>query len=113
MSPTQRSLAWLRKAGYEVAVVERYNPFAHVRNDLFGFCDLLAFRAGMPLMFVQTTSATNSAARRRKILQNSTAKALVQAHHEVVIHAWGKRGARGEKKVWTPEPEWLEEDQFA
>jgi hypothetical protein len=36
MSPTQRSLAHLRRLGYQARVVERWNPFARVRQDLFG-----------------------------------------------------------------------------
>lgn len=113
MTPTQRSLAYLRKVGYDVFIVERFNAFAKVRNDLMGFADLLASRDGVPLMFVQVTTAANASKRRQKILHNPYAKRLVGQGLEVVLHAWGKRGARGETKRWTPEPEWMTEDQFA
>ena len=113
MSPTQRSKAYLEKAGYSVAIVEKWNQWAKIRVDLFGFADLLAFRVGVPIMLVQTTTASNLAARRTKLLNNQDAKRWVQAGGECVLHGWAKRGARGEKKVWTPSPEWLEEDQFA
>jgi hypothetical protein len=112
MSPTQRSKAYLEKAGYNVAIVEHWNSWCKIRQDLWGFADLLAFRAGMPMMLVQTTTASNVAARRVKLLQNVTAKRWVQAGGECVLHSWAPRGARGEKKVWTPNPEWLQEDQF-
>ena len=41
-SPTQLSLKKLREEGYTVAVVEHWNSFARIRQDLFGFIDLLA-----------------------------------------------------------------------
>ena len=112
MSPTQRSLAYLRKVGYTVAVTEKWNHITHTRQDLWAFGDLLAFRPGVPVMIVQTTTAANRAARRRKLLANATAKLWVQAGGACVLHAWARRGGRGEKKTWDPNPEWLQEDQF-
>ena len=112
MSPTQRSLAYLRKVGYDVEIVEKFNHFAKVRHDLFNFADLLASRDGVPLMFVQVTTQSNASARRKKLLANVIAKRLVRQKLEVVLHAWAKRGGRGERKTWDPNPEWLEEDQF-
>jgi hypothetical protein len=38
-SPTQLSLKKLREEGYTVAVVEHWNSFARIRQDLFGFID--------------------------------------------------------------------------
>ena len=41
--PTQRTLARLRQEGaLEVAIVEHWNPHARIRQDLFGFIDILA-----------------------------------------------------------------------
>lgn len=45
-SPTQRTLAALRKLGYLAAVVEKWNHGAHIRQDLFGFIDVLAIGGG-------------------------------------------------------------------
>ena len=61
-SPTQRSLAHLRALGYRVAIVERWNPFARIRQDLFGVLDLLAVKDG-EILGVQVTSGSNVAAR--------------------------------------------------
>lgn len=112
MSPTQRSLAHLRKAGYTVAIVEHFNHIIRIRQDLFGFADLLAFRQGVPPMLVQTTDATSASKRRAKILANPIARSWVMAGFEIVLHAWGKRGKRGERKVWMCNPEWITKDQF-
>jgi hypothetical protein len=112
MSPTQRSLAYLRKVGYTVGVLEHWNAWAKIRVDLWGFGDLIAFRPGVPVMLVQTTTGTNAAHRRAKILANKTAKEWVEAGHEIVLHSWALRGKRGERKTWTCEPEWVTKDQF-
>jgi hypothetical protein len=40
----QRSKQWLERDGWEVAIVERYNQWAHIRQDLWGMADLLAIR---------------------------------------------------------------------
>lgn len=62
MTPTQRSLCKLRADGWLVAVVERWNPYARVRQDLFGFADLLAIK-GNEVLAVQTTSGDHVAHR--------------------------------------------------
>ena len=33
MTPTQRSLKYLREQGYTVAITERWNPFARIRQE--------------------------------------------------------------------------------
>jgi hypothetical protein len=64
VSPTQRSLDYLRLKGYPlVAVVERFNPHAMVRQDLFGILDVLA--VGADIVGVQTTSGSNTVSRVR------------------------------------------------
>jgi hypothetical protein len=110
-SPTQRSKDYLEKAGYTVAIVERWNHFSGTRQDLWGFADIIAFRIGMPVMLVQTTTGSNVAARRKKILANPIARRWVEAGHEVVLHGWALRGERGKRKLWTVD-EWLILDQF-
>jgi len=71
MTPTQRSLAMLREAGYLYAIVEHWNYFAKIRQDYFGFGDILAVDATTnTTVIVQTTSGSNFAARRTKIREN-------------------------------------------
>ena len=60
MTPTQRSLAYLRNEGYLVAIVEHWNPFARIRQDLFGFIDLLAIRRDETLAVQVTASGVSS-----------------------------------------------------
>ena len=47
-SPTQRTLRWLRKLGWSACVVDKYNHFARVRQDAFGWGDILAYLPHKP-----------------------------------------------------------------
>lgn len=99
-SPTVRSLALLRERGYIAEVVERWNPYARVRQDLFNCIDIVALRNG-ELLGVQTTTTANMGARVGKVLAEPAMKAWVDAGGSLVVHGWAKRGARGKPKVWT------------
>lgn len=100
-SPTQRSLKLLRDAGYHAAVTEHWNQFAHIRQDLFGFCDIVAYKPSGSVLFVQTTSGSNLSARIAKIVANEHARAFLQGEgREIVVHGWRKVGARGKRKLW-------------
>lgn len=89
MTPTQRSLAALRQAGYLPAVVERWNPHARIRQDLWGFADILAIREN-EVLAVQVTSGSNVAARIRKITEHENLPAVRKAGIRVEVHGWRK-----------------------
>lgn len=88
-SPTSRSLAKLREEGYQVAIVEKWNPHARIRQDLFGFADLLAVGNGETVA-VQTTSASNMAARIRKIAESDQVAECRKANWRILVHGWRK-----------------------
>ena len=95
MSPTQRTLDYLRLQGYPlVAVVERFNPHAMVRQDLFGVLDVLA--VGSDIVGVQTTSGSNTASRIRKLQESEALPVLKAAGIRICVHGWRKIGGR-----WT------------
>ena len=100
MSPTARSLQHLRALGYRAQVVERWNPFAKIRQDLFGG-NIVALKSGEPVLVVQATSATNHAARRTKLEEQGFAALWTGAGARLEIWSWAKAGARGTRKVWT------------
>ena len=66
MSPTQRTQARLKALGWTTAIVERWNQYAKVRQDLFGFIDVLAIK-GPRTIGVQTTTCDHLAERIEKI----------------------------------------------
>lgn len=92
-SPTSRSLALLRERGYTAAVTEHWNSFARIRQDLFGFVDVLAVGNGHTLA-VQTTSYSNVSARVRKINESAALPALLAAGWQIVVHGWRIVGGR-------------------
>ena len=99
MSPTQRSLKELRRLGYTVQVVERWNPFAHIRQDLFGFIDILAIRPG-EILGVQATSAANHASRVTKSSQHGNFRPWRSAGGLFEVWSWRQGGPRGKRKTW-------------
>lgn len=88
-SPTQRTLAEMRKRGYPlVQVTERWNAFARIRQDLFGIVDVLA--VGEDIVAVQTTSRSNMAARIAKIAESEATPHLRKAGIRILVHGWAK-----------------------
>lgn len=90
-SPTARSKAFLAKDGWLVAVVERWNAFARIRQDLFGFIDILAIREGATLG-VQTTTTTHQAERLDKAMATPNLRAWLLAGNRFEVHGWAKKG---------------------
>lgn len=102
-SPTSRTLAWLRDRGWIAAITEHWNPHARVRQDLFGFLDLVALDPEQRrICGVQTTSTPNLSARISKIKALPAAQTWSECGALILVIGWAKRGPRGERKVWTP-----------
>lgn len=99
MSPTQLTLRKWRKAGYQCAVVEKWNHHTKIRQDLFGFVDVLAVGHG-ETVGIQSTSWGNVSSRRNKIadLQADTGivGALQAGGWRIVIEGWKKPAHRWE-----------------
>lgn len=92
-SPTQRSLKYLRDAGYTCAIVEHWDHYARKRRDLFGMFDLLCIREGETLA-VQTTSGSNVSARVKKLTESELLAPVRKAGWVVHVHGW-RKGANG------------------
>lgn len=90
-TPTQLSLDYLRKQGYTVAIVEHWNAFAKIRQDLFGIIDLVAIKTGVPgVLGIQTTSKSNISARVNKSKKNKDLLTWYKSGNRFIIHGWGK-----------------------
>jgi hypothetical protein len=92
VTPTQRTLAKLRADGWTTAIVEHWNAHARIRQDLFGFIDILALRDGETLA-VQATSGSNVAARVAKIAASETAPIVRKAGWRIEVWGWRKNAA--------------------
>lgn len=101
-SPTQRSLKLLRDEGYTCQIVEKYNQFARVRIDLFGFIDIVCLRAGdKGLLGVQTTSTANINARVKKIKDLPVHRLWLEAGNRIEVQGFSKKGKVGKVKHWV------------
>ena len=64
MTPTQRTLKYLKDMGRVCGIVERFNPYvgAHgIRQDLFGFIDIIALDRKEGIIAVQSCGQAFSA----------------------------------------------------
>jgi hypothetical protein len=96
VTPTQLTLRRLRENGWPlVEVVETWNPHARIRNDLFGFIDVVAVGPAGTLA-VQATSAANVSARVKKIADHPNLAAVREAGWILEVWGWRKHNNRWE-----------------
>lgn len=101
MSPTARSLREMRGRGYHCAVVEKWNAFAKIRIDLFGFGDILCFKDGESgVTAIQATTSPNISARLKKINENSYVQPWLRCGNNLIVHGWSLKGKKGERKTY-------------
>jgi hypothetical protein len=101
-SPMQLSLDYLAKLGYACQIVERRLPIPgrFVTQDCFGFADILAYKPGVGIVLVQTTSAANFTARAKKVANSPHSGPWCRAGGKIFLHGWGKEGLR--EVDWQP-----------
>ena len=97
MSPTQKSLRYLRAQGYTVDITEHWNAHARKRKDLYGCIDLLAIGNGRTVA-IQTTSYGHGSEREKKIRDNPALSHMLESGWLVQVHEW-KHGEAQTPKV--------------
>ena len=95
MSPTQLTLRELRRRGMTAAVVERWNPHAGIRQDLFGFVDVIGV-GEEGTVAVQATSYAHVSERVKKIGEAEHIGAVREAGWKILVWGWAKVKGR-----WT------------
>jgi len=83
-------LKLLRDQGHTAQIVEKWNQWAKVRQDLFGCIDILCIQ-GAALVAIQVTSGTNHAARLAKALTSEHLAKWLATGALFEIHSWSKR----------------------
>lgn len=101
MSPTARTLAFARKKGWDAAVVERWNPHAKVRHDLFGVIDVLALDGRAGVLAIQATTGSNLGARVEKVSAEPRATRWLASGGRLECWGWRRVGPRGARKTWA------------
>jgi hypothetical protein len=100
ISPTELSLKLLRSKGYTAQVVEHWNAFARIRQDLFGIIDIVAVKEGeWGVLGVQTTSKSNITARLKKAGINKHLLVWYKSGNNFEVHGWGKVKGKWEVEI--------------
>lgn len=114
LSPTQRTLQLLRNEGCTAGIVERFNQFVGphgIRQDLFGFIDLIAvYPDERGITGVQCCAGSGISAHRTKIMENEHAPAWLVAGGRIELWAWRKVSLKrgGKAMRWAPRVEVFE-----
>ena len=102
-----KTVEYLRDQGYLVGVVEKWIPHTAIRQDLFGFIDVLAVKRDETLA-VQVCSGGHAAGDRgendkgrgsdvgahlTKIADHPNLPRVREANWRIVLHAWRKNAA--------------------
>lgn len=109
-SPTQRTLLHLRRHGALAATVERWNPHVlrpgggrGIRQDLFGFLDIIAVEPGKVGVSGFQVSRTDDMATREAKIRDAKhwpkAQRWLAAGNRISVVGWAKRGRFS--KRWT------------
>jgi hypothetical protein len=82
------------------AVVERWNAHAGIRQDLWGFADILGVHpVRREFLLVQTTTLANVSSRLSKAQGRAELAAWVRAGGMFQVHGWHRAGTKWTVKV--------------
>ena len=79
----------MRARGYTCAITEHWNPWAKIRQDLFGFVDILCLGEG-EIIGVQTTSRSHMSTRAKKIREHENLLPVLDSGIRIWIQGWEK-----------------------
>lgn len=105
LSSTQRTLRALRQEGRICGIVEKWNPYARKRSDLFGFIDIISLDPSRGIIGVQSCGSSFSQ-HITKIVVECAQEAIEWLKSGGKIEVWGwrkiklKRGGKAE--IWNP-----------
>lgn len=110
-SNVQESMAHLRKLGYRPWVVEKWNPHAKIRQDMYGGIDIVAIRFG-ETCGVQACRNADLAEHRTKLLEEPRMREWIEAGNRLLLHGWAMKGAKGARKLWEVREQELRTGDF-
>jgi hypothetical protein len=87
----------MRERGFYAEVVERWNPWARIRVDLFGFLDVLCLGDG-ELVGVQSCSLGDISKRIKKIADHPNLAHVRKAGIRILVQGWKTRKVKGSRK---------------
>lgn len=116
LSYTQRTLRENRQRGRIAGIVEKWNRYAGphgLREDLWGFIDIIALDANC-IVAIQSTGPSRHAEHKRKILANDVAPEWLKAGGKIELWSWRKLVVKrgGKARRWYPRVESITPDMF-
>ncbi len=109
MTPSSRTLAYIREEGYIVDSVERYNQFTKHRSDLFGIIDYIAIN-GKELIGIQSCGVAFSE-HKKKMLKSSLSELWLKSGNKLLLIGWRKL-KKGGKLLYEPRIKWFSLEDF-
>ena len=89
-SNTQRTMTQLRKKGWVCAVVEKWNHHVKIRQDLWGWMDVIAYKDDITVG-IQVCSMTGRKEHLNKILANKYTKSWSASENRLIqLWSWRK-----------------------
>lgn len=115
--PTSRTYAECRARGIVCDRVEFWNQYAGkfgLREDLFGFLDIIALDPARGIVGIQACGPGEFAAHKRKILANEHAPLWLKCSGKIEIWCWRKllKKRGGKARYWSPRIEEITIDMF-
>ena len=116
MTPTQRTLRALRSQGRVCAIVEKWNAYARIRQDLFGILDIIALDPQRGVVGVQSTG-TAFAAHHKKLTEERAQECVHWLETPgTALELWGWRKVKvkrgGKAMIWRPRVKIYSLDDF-
>ena len=108
MMPATLTVREARARGWTADEAERVLPGGRGRKDCFGLADVVALvPGGTGTVYIQATSWTNHAARRKKALESKILPLLLENGNQFWIWSWVR--TRGEERLKVQEICWYPE----
>ena len=107
-SPTQRTLDLLRKRGWDCAIVEKFVGPLCIRQDAFGWMDILCIDPARGAVGVQSCGQSFSEHVHKLIEERGDIIKKWVAHHPAELIGWRKKkailadGSKGKADRWYP-----------
>lgn len=103
----------LKRDGWTAGIVEKRNPKMKFKtHDFLGCIDIIACRPGEGIFGIQACADASHATRRTKAIAEPKLREWLESGGRFQVWSWGKKGGRGERKLWTVRVEEIREDML-
>ena len=107
MTPTERTLKLLRERNWHYAKCEFWNPWSHIRQDLFGLFDYIALDDRQGVVGVQISSYGDIKKHITKMTANPILQEWTNRGNRALVIGWRQPILEGKKQKWEPKEVYL------